>query len=137
MDYISNRDVVVRSKKTGHAIEFKKGVPTAVPKSMVEEVLEKGILPASNEAVEPGKTELVAEKPKIVLPPDDGDVREEQVLAVIKAIVKRNDPKDFTGGGAPSAGAVTAVLGWRADRKDVQKVWEKHKAELVGRGNPA
>lgn len=49
MRFISTRDTIVRSKQTGHAIFFKKDVPTLVPDGMQEEVIERGIAPVESD----------------------------------------------------------------------------------------
>ena len=132
--FVSNRDVVVRSKNTGHAIAFEKGVPMQIPPAMVGEVLEKGILPvdAQGKAVDPGENEVVVETSKVVLAPEDGFERSQKILEVIKAIVARNDAKDFAGP-TPSAIAVTAALGWKVDQKEVRQVWEKNRQALLNK----
>lgn len=126
MEFVSNRDIVVRSVH-GHAIEFKKGVPTYVPRVMHSECLEKGILP-----VEAGDLDKVVEDPKgPKLAPEDGMERADQILEVIKAIVKRNVSTDFTGGGHPSAEAVSASVGWKVDQKEVKDVWVKNREKVL------
>ena len=126
MNFISNRDIVVRSLH-GHAIEFKKGVPTSVPRVMHAEVMEKGILPEEG----PEQGNAVADAAPPVLAPDDAEVRNDQILAVIKQIVKRNNAADFTGGGHPSATAVSAAVGWKVDQKEVKDVWVKSREALI------
>lgn len=133
MLFESNRDIVVRSLR-GHAIEFKKGVPTLVPRIMHEEVMEKGIIPVSEDdgkKIDPVKADVGEKKPKIFLAPDDQMERNDAILEVIKAIVVRNNSKDFTGGNVPSAAAVSTGLGWKTDQKEVRTVWEKVREELL------
>ena len=132
MKFVSNRDTVVRSCATGHAIEFKKGVPTDVPYAMRSEVVEKGILPVQDDgkAIEAGTVQVVAEPKKVVLPPE-GEVRIEKIVEAFKAIVERNNPADFTGGGTPSASAVSTALQFRVDTKEVRGLWEKHRNALL------
>lgn len=131
MDFISNRDITVRSLH-GHAIEFKKGVPTGVPRIMHAEVMEKGILPVEG----PEQGAAVADAPKPMLAPDDAQERNDAILEVIKQIVKRNNASDFTGGGHPSAVSVSAAVGWKVDQKEVKDVWVKHREALI-RGTDA
>lgn len=126
MKFISNRDIVVRSL-TGHAIEFKKGVPTEVPRSVRAECLDKGILPVDGLDEVTGDIDPKAPK----LAPDDAEVRYDAILDVIGQIVKRNSPTDFTGGGHPSADSVSAALGWKADQKEVSDVWKKNREALI------
>lgn len=126
MNFISNRDTVVRSLH-GHAIEFKKGVPTPVPRIMHSEVLEKGILPEEG----PDQANAVEEPKAPNLAPDDAMVRYDAILGVIKQIVTRNNPSDFSGGGHPSASAVSASVGWKTDQKEVSDVWKKNREALI------
>lgn len=133
MNFVSNRDIVVRSVKTGHSIEFKKGVATQVPPQMHSEVMEKGILPveADGTPVDPAKNEASKAPSDISMPPVDAYERDGKILEVIRAIVKRNNSGDFVGGGHPAAHAITASLGWRVDQKEVKKVWEANREELL------
>jgi hypothetical protein len=134
--FTSNRDIVVRSKSTGHAIEFKKGVPTQVPPGMHSEVMEKGILPVEDDgkAVDPVKHQAAVEPAKPKLPPEDGDVRNAEILEAIKVIVARNNSKDFAGGGCPHQQAVSSAIGYRVDQKEVRLVWEKHREAILNQG---
>lgn len=132
MLFESNRDIVVRSLR-GHSIEFKKGVPTQVPRIMHEEVMEKGILPVEDNGkpVDPVTADIGEAKPKIVLAPVEELDRADQILVVIEALVKRNNPVDFTASGTPSPLAVSTVLGWRTDLKEVRAIWEKNRERLL------
>lgn len=127
--FISNRDIVVRSKH-GHAIEFLKGVPTDVPRVMHGEVMERGILPSEGVISEEDST---VHDVKLRLAPEDALDREDRILDAIKAIIKRNNASDFTGGGRPHMDAVTALVGWRVDQKETNKVWEKNRNALLAK----
>lgn len=134
MLFVSNRDVVVRSIKTGMSILFKKGVKTRVPPSMHEDVMERGVLPVNDDGspVQAAEHEAVVNEPKILLAPEDGNERGKKIKEVFKALIARNNATDFTASGTPNAGSVTAALGWKTDQKEVRQVWEKHREELVG-----
>lgn len=139
MKFISNRDIVVRSAKAAQAIRFEKGKPQDVPQSMVQEVLDKGILPVedSGEPVKAGEKEVVKDSALKKLAPEDGDERRAAIVEVMRAIVARNDAKDFTSGGMPSAGAVSLALGWRTDTKEIKAIWSAERngmLEATGRG---
>lgn len=131
MKFVSTRDTVVRSTQ-GYAIEFKKGIPTDVPYVMRHEVVEKGIMPVQDDgkAIEAGEDQVVAEPKKVLLPPE-GETRIERIVEAFKAIVARNNPSDFTGGGTPSAGAVSAAIQFKVDTKEVRGLWEKHRNALL------
>lgn len=129
-NFVSNRDIIIRSKNTGHAIEFKKGVATRVPRGMYDEVMERGILPVDEgEAAE--VTKSLDDQTKILLAPEDALERSDRILDVMKAIIARNNSKDFTGGGMPHPQSITAALGWKVDHKEVRGVWEKNREALV------
>lgn len=133
MKFISNRDIVVRSAKAAQAIRFVKGQPQDVPQSMVQEVLDRGILPVedSGEPIVAGETELVADPILKKMAPEDGDERRRRIVEVLAAIVKRNDSKEFTSGGMPAAGAVSMVLGWRVDSKEIKEIWKVERNTLL------
>lgn len=126
MEFVSNRDIVVRSLH-GHAIEFKKGVPTQVPRVMHAECLEKGILPV--ESNEQGSA--IQDAPGPNLAPEDKLERDDAILEVIKQIVKRNNSNDFVGGGHPSAVTISSAVGWKVDQKEVKEVWVKNREALI------
>lgn len=106
--FVSNRDITVASTQ-GYAIEFKKGEPTHVPRSMHNEVMEKGVIPCDDagalRAAEP------APVAKVLLAPEDADERAEAIRAVMAQIVERNNSHDFSAGGVPSSSSVSAALG--------------------------
>lgn len=136
MKFVSSRDIVVRSKSTGHAVEFKKGVPTLAPVGMHEELFERGVLPADQSgaaALDLAGATVDAATPKVLLAPDDGNERSMKIVEVFKAMVKRNSATDFTAGGTPNAAAVTSALGWRVDQKEVRAAWEKNREKLLNR----
>lgn len=128
--FVSNRDVVVRSAKCGMSIAFKKGEPTNVPRVMHSEVMDKGILPVEDNGAPVNPAEHTAgtePEKKLVLAPEDGEERRDKIIEAIKQIVTRNNAKDFTGGGQPSAGVLTAALGWRVDQKEVRTIWNENR----------
>jgi hypothetical protein len=104
---------------------------------MYEEVMEKGILPVDDDgkAVDPVKNEVVQDPPKTVLTPENGETIDADILRVIKDIVKRNNSRDFAGGGHPHADTVSAALQYKVDQKMVSKVWEKHRQAILNPTN--
>lgn len=129
MQFVSNRDIVVVGP--GHAIEFKKGEPTDVPRIMHKACLEKGVIPVEDPAGNAGSVADADDKPRLLLRPEDGEEMNDKILEALIAIVQRNDTRDFDAGGMPTAASVTAITGWKVDRKDVRKVWEEFRAELL------
>lgn len=135
--FVSNRDVVVRSAKYGRSYKFSKGIPREdVIPQMHQDLLQAGILPVEEDGAPTKPADVVIEEPKVVvlLKPEDGEECNAKILEVMRAIVARNDSGDFTGGGMPSARAVTAALGWKVDNKDVAEVWKEHKVALLNKG---
>jgi hypothetical protein len=65
--------------------------------------------------------------------PQDPELRAEKLLEAFKAIIERNDSKEFTGGGTPNAEAVSMRLGWKVDQKEVRQAWVKHRQSLIGK----
>lgn len=130
MEFISNRDIVVRSSKTGHAIKFEKNIPQGAPKSMYDELVAIGILPVEESDVKIVQKQIEEKEKPVVLAPEDGAERAEKILEVIEAMFKRNDPADFTGGGEPAAKAIQAVLGWRVDQTEVRGIWKKNRERI-------
>lgn len=128
--FVSNRDVVVRSSKYGRSYAFKKGVPRddVIPQ-MHQDLFYAGIMPVDGEVKEDSVAE--PDKPKLMIAPEDGEERKLKILEAMEAIVGRNDSKDFTGAGMPSGAAVTRIVGWRVDNKDVAEVWKENKAALL------
>lgn len=129
--FVSSRDVIITSTQ-GYSLKFEKNVPMHVPKKMHPEVLEKGIL-ACDKA---GKALSLEDQPvdpeaTIVLAPDDAEERAAKIEEAMMAIVKRNNPHDFSGGGVPSAGAVSVALGWKVDAKEIRPIWTRVKPSLV------
>lgn len=135
MQFVSNRTIVVRSKATGHSIAFEKGKPTTVPKGMHEEVLEKGILPVdeAGKPVDPAENKVITADQVRQQAPEDGETARAKILEALKQVVARNKSTDFTGGGQPSAEAVTSILGYRVDGKEVRDVWVKHRATILNK----
>lgn len=129
--FVSNRNLNVTST-FGHSIDFKKGEPTYVPPIMRKTCIEKGILPVEEEGGAEAATELLeaSEKVKLNIPPEDADERKGMIELACRDIAKRNHARDFTGGGTPSAVAVTATLGWKVDQKEVKDVWVELRGKL-------
>jgi hypothetical protein len=134
--FVSNRNIVLGSIM-GHSIEFRKGVPTHVPRSMHSEVLEKGIIrcDAKGAPLDEEATAATLPEPKAANEaPEEASDRADAILAVIKRVVERNNSKDFSAGGVPLAAVVTAQLGWRVDQTEIRPIWNKYKPEMLAKG---
>lgn len=133
--FVSNRDINVGSL-TGRSILFEKGIPTHVPKEMHAEVMEKGILPCDEkgETVDAKDAPIPESKePQLRLPPEDAVERAEAIQAAVIAIANRNNPKDFSAGGVPTATAVSGALGYSVAAADIRPVWDKVKVERLAK----
>ena len=120
MKFISSRDRVITSL-TGHAIDFKKGVPTFVPREMHAEVLELGCVPEEEQAA--------GEDPKPVVEPTDPTDRQNALLGAIAVMVERNARDDFGANGAPSIKALNDVLGWKPSAEERDTAWLEYQAK--------
>jgi hypothetical protein len=120
MKFIMHRDRTVAST-LGHAIEFKKGVPTHVPPALIRQVLEVGGEPAEELKEDPRDEKPAGGKQE----PGDPGEREQQILEAIEMLVTENKRENFTAGGVPHNKALTALLGWAPDAKERDALWTK------------
>lgn len=130
--FVANRDVEVATTH-GIALNFKKGIPQQAPRAIHSILIEKGILPVDeNGEIETETITAVTATPagqKVT--PEDASERAEAIVGAMKIIVKRNKPADFSGG-TPSAQAVSDILGWRTDQKEVRKAWVEKRVSIIG-----
>lgn len=135
--FISHRTINVGSTQ-GHSIQFEKGKPTHVPRSMHTAVMEKGCIPCDEKGAPldaPAATAIVeATDPAAgkLASPEDAEERAVAIRGVIKKLYERNSARDFSAGGVPSAEAITFELGWRVDPKEILPIWKKMKPALIG-----
>lgn len=130
--FVANRDVEVATTH-GIALNFKKGVPQQAPRAIHSILIEKGILPVDeNGEIETETITAVTASPAgAKTMPEDADERAEAITDAMKLIVKRNRSIDFSGG-TPSAQAVSDIIGWRTDQKEVRKIWVEKRVSIVG-----
>ena len=130
--FVANRDVEVATTH-GIALNFKKGVPQQAPRAIHSILIEKGILPVDeNGEIETDTiTEVTAAPAGQKAEPEDAGERADAIEQAMRIIVKRNKSNDFSGG-TPSAQAVSAILGWRTDQKEVRKVWTDKRVSIIG-----
>ena len=120
MKFISSRDRTIASL-TGHSIEFKKGVPTFVPKEMHAEVLNLGCVP------EEELQDSTDDKPAVE--PTDPTERQDALLVAIALMVERNSRDDFGANGAPSIKALNDDLGWKPSAEERDTAWLEYQAK--------
>lgn len=127
-NFVLNRNYTLRSTK-GHMINFAKGEPTYVPPIMVPEVIALGAESVDGpvDAVDVLGDEIVI-APE--LPPDE---REAILLKAYPAMVTANKRYDFTGQGIPNLKALSAIVGFVVDKRELDATWQKYldaKAEV-------
>lgn len=113
----------------GYAVEFVADQPVAVPKEVVREALEIGaVIVNADQAdvIERVVPDLPAQK--VVSDPVE---RENMIREAIAVITSTNSREDFTGTGTPHAKAVTKLLAFTVQQKDVNEVWRKVCEEAV------
>lgn len=116
MNFVLNRDRVV-STLSGHAIEFKKGVPTHVPVEAYRDVIAIGATPEDEIPEEDLKKSDVPE----------GEAREAAIFAAFEKIALRNDSGEFTAGGVPRDGVLETAVGFKVPSKEREALWLKFK----------
>jgi hypothetical protein len=119
MKFVMLRDRTVVST-LGHAIEFKKSVPTFVPPALYAEVLAQGGVP---------EEELPEEDASKVVEPAEPHVRSEKIQAAIAALVERGKREDFTANGSPHPKALSTELGWPVASKERDAEWARFQAD--------
>jgi len=131
--FVSNRDVNIGTVY-GHSVFFKKGVPQTAPRAIHHILVERGIFPVDQDGeVQAEKAADLTEVPTtgLKMAPEDAHVRADEIVKAMRVIIKRNNAKDFSGS-TPAAPAVSDLLGWRVDQKEVRQAWEKNRAALLG-----
>lgn len=116
---VLNRNFTLATTK-GHVIEFKKGVPTNVPKAVYQEALSIGAQPpdGSEPAVDDDKKKDAA--------PQDPAERNPLILAAIEALIDRNEREDFTAAGSPTVDAVSKEVGFKVAAKEIAGQWQAY-----------
>jgi hypothetical protein len=116
---VLNRNYVLTTTK-GHSIAFEKGKPTHVPPAIYQEALAIGALPPDGE--EPQIEDVV----KLDNAPSDPAERAPLILAAIEKLVAENARENFTAAGSPAVGAVSEVVGFKVQAKEVATVWQQY-----------
>ncbi len=120
---VSPRDFMLNTT-LGHSLSFKKGEPTPVPHSIVDEALKLNILPFE------GGTGKEFDDPNASASANTsitGQLRRALLFHAIAEIVKRGDSEDFSGGGRPSAKAVSDRAGVRISATELNKYWDEYR----------
>lgn len=121
-----NRDYVLTTL-FGISIRFIKDEPVDVPPLAIRPAVAIGAVEA-----ESGTPPNVIEEPKYNGAPADPLEREAQIYDAIKKIVAANEPDDFTAANAPKAQALSRILGYSVDRKEINPLWQRYHDEKAG-----
>ena len=124
---VLNRNYVLTSTK-GHSVAFEKGKPTHVPPAIYQEALGIGAMPPDGEAPQ------VEDDGKKSAAPSDPAERGPLILAAIEKLVAANERDDFTAAGSPAVDAVTKLVGFKVQAKEVATVWQAYH-EKVAKGD--
>lgn len=116
---VLNRNFTLATTK-GHVIEFKKGVPTNVPKAVYQEALSIGAQPPD------GNEPVVEDDRKKDAAPQDPAERNPLILAAIEAIIERNEREDFTAAGSPTVDAVSKEVGFKVSAREIAGQWQAY-----------
>ncbi len=103
----------------GHAVRFKKNVPTVVPNVIVRECVALGAERSD------GKDAIVEARPAADKAPQNVDDRMDAVLDAIESMLERNDREDFTGTGLPKVVSLTSEAGFKVDKTELNKAWQE------------
>jgi hypothetical protein len=121
MKMVMNRDVTV-SGLSGHAIKFRKGIPTHVPPEMMEDVMAKGAIPAEGESLPE-----VKEEPRKDIP--IGPRRKAVFFEQFEKMIAENNRDDFNAFGVPKALVIKRELGFQVDSQEVKAMWSEFKSQ--------
>lgn len=104
----------------GHTLNFKKGEPTWVPPECVAAAEALGA-----DFVDPPPEEVAAPAPT----EPQGEARAEAIFAAFELLTARNGREDFTASGSPKVDAVRDMIGFKADKREVDAAWTKFAAQ--------
>lgn len=118
------RDFVLRTT-TGHTVRFEAGKPTPVPEAIYAEALARNIVPVKG----PIDTDSPATgNTRVSL---HGPLRDALLYNAIHALVQRNQPEDFDGGGQPKPSSIKDFCGVPISAQERTKYWSNYR-ELMG-----
>lgn len=117
------RDYTLRTRM-GHVIKFVGGEPTPVAEAAYAEAIAKNIVPV--ERLDDDKPAFGMIRAEI-----KGTLRDAIIFHALDEIAQRNQSEDFTGGGVPTAVAVTTATGLRISASEVGKFWINYRELLA------
>lgn len=116
---VLNRNFILNTNK-GHSVSFAKGEPTHVPPTIYQEALAIGAIPPD------GEDPVVEEVVKTDNAPGDPAERAPLILAAIEKLVAENARDNFTAAGSPTVDAVSKLVGFKVQAKEVAPVWQAY-----------
>lgn len=118
------------STTKGHSVMFEAGVPKFVSPAIIADAVAIG-------------AEFVDAADKVDITPDapagpnsgpaDATIREQQILDAINLLVAENHRDSFAASGLPKADAVSKLVDYKVDKREVQAVWTA-RAEKIASG---
>lgn len=108
------------SSAKGHAVTFVKDVPTHVPPSIYQEAMAIGAIPPEGDAP------FHEERAKTDAAPVDPTERAPLILSVVELLADENLSTNFTAAGVPSVDAVTKLVGFKVQSKEIAQVWQMY-----------
>ena len=103
---------------SGHVLVFTPDKPTYVPDSVVSEARKRGcVLVDGDEA----QFEDDLSRARVDF---SGELRQSLLFMAVKAVMAKNDPKDFDGAGIPTADAVGELVGFTVAGSEVPPVFQ-------------
>ncbi len=107
----------------GHAIEFKKGEPTHVPKELYAAVQAIGAVP---------EDEITETKVADSKEPADPAERKSAIFAGFEQLILAGKRESFTGTGVPHVKALAAQIGFIVDGHERDELWLEYKTKPDG-----
>ena len=114
-----NRDYTLVTTK-GHVIAFAKNTPTHVPPSIYQDAIAIGAVPV--DGTDPDV--LDAEKKETL--PMTLEEREAAIMATFDGLIERNERENFTAAGHPHFNAVSELVKFKVQGKEVAAAWQKY-----------
>jgi hypothetical protein len=121
---VLNRNYTLTTTK-GHSVAFVKGQPTHVPPAIYKEALAIGAMPPD------GEEPMIEEDVRTDNAPSDPADRAVLILAAIEKLVAENARDNFTAAGSPTVGAVSGLVGFRVQAKEVATVWQQYHEKVA------
>lgn len=107
---------------TGNIVLFEAKVPRHVPNIIVPEAMAAGCMPVDADEIPAFENK---ERAKVEF---QGDLRRSMVYMAVKAVMDKNDPKQFDGGHVPKHEVISASLGFDVPAKEVREIYQQYTA---------